>query len=740
MPPLVANLSIQRTLRKFRLVTASAIVCNGKHTEHPATDICIRKHIIELCDDYAMSLLLHWLATKYGFPAYAMRISSNESTVPAALESWPDLADEYPLANAPLKELSAIAVREAILILDSELPVQLSVLGTLHELVQSEELVIDDEGKVGFSQKPNRKLTGMYYTPDWVVQYCFDQYTDGRSTDVFAAITADASFKLLDPACGTGNFLVGAISWFKKIGLTEPQLMTLCSNSLFGRDVDGKAVSLSRLGIILQLSTEIRSLHENQGQNITADVLQKLILNLRKHVVITDSITESSSNAAAEGQFNLVISNPPYVSYGSRNQLTLSESWTKFLKSSYPASSEYKIRLHSIFQDIALRNLRPNGTAVLLLPDAFLTGQYYSRLRGELLKTCQIHSFTELPDNTIPGATVGRWCVAAYKKALPDNNASVKLFSFDEQPNVQHPQPSKKFELPLNVLVTADRQRFRLLFNRTDCEIWQHLDKLAPLSSQLKGHTGIRGLKGKATIVSETRHDSNWKKGLTKGNSVTRHNVIWDGSWIKIDKTLLYAGGFNSQVIDNPKLIVRQTGDTIIAAFDAAGFYHLNNLHSFSAQTMKPGFAPDLRYFDGLLNSHLWLYLYRSKSREQGKALAQIDIELVESLPLPPDSSQECNLVATLVQTAQHLNLTMSSTSSRQNQAILASKLRFAERAIDRLIYQLYKLPPEHVQYIDGQFRQGIEESLPNMEEIICFSREADNMMTAQRPNTRVEK
>ena len=64
--------------------------------------------------------------------------------------------------------------------------------------------------------------------------------------------------------------------------------------------------------------------------------------------------------------------------------------------------------------------------------------------------------------------------------------------------------------------------------------------------------------------------------------TILKYKVIDKGNYINIDPKLLNKGGWDYNVIHSPKILVRQTGDTLIAAVDYDGFYHLNNIHSFA--------------------------------------------------------------------------------------------------------------------------------------------------------------
>jgi hypothetical protein len=207
------------------------------------------------------------------------------------------------------------------------------------------------------------------------------------------------------------------------------------------------------------------------------------------------------------------------------------------------------------------------------------------------------------------------------------------------------------------------------------CEL---IDKLDPLSTQFQGRTGIRALNGQNSIVGAKQHGERWRRAITSGSSVLPHVVTWSGDWLNIDPALLYKGGFDSNVIDNPKILIRQTGDSLIAAYDSDGLYHLNNVHSLSS---RPGSTLSLHFIDGLLNSRFWLYLYRLKTREQGRALAQIDIETLESMPLPQSNASVELEIGALTQ----LYRKMEVAANRDIQSRV-------ELAIDKLVYDIYDL------------------------------------------------
>ena len=161
---------------------------------------------------------------------------------------------------------------------------------------------------------------------------------------------------------------------------------------------------------------------------------------------------------------------------------------------------------------------------------------------------------------------------------------------------------------------------------------------------------------------------------------------------MKIDPKLLFSGGFDERVVENPKLMVRQTGDRIVAAYDETGLYHLNNVHSFSCQLSTSQSKIDLHLLLALMNSNLWHYLYRMKTREDGRALAQIDIETVETMPLPTCEESLSMSIASLCKKLCHASSENTSHEEIEN----------VNAEINRLIYAAYKLSHKEVDHVES--------------------------------------
>jgi adenine-specific DNA-methyltransferase len=589
--------AVGRKLDKLRIVVAPETFCNRINRDSDPTDISLKTALHELSGQYYLSICLNWLATKYGFPIYTPGINPGFHADLQRLPTWEFAAERYPLNTPEDMRLTEAAGEAGFRYLDQTFDPDVELIGQMYIRLLCE------------------RSKGEFYTPKPVVDRCVEVACEGWLPE-----------RVVDPACGTGNFLLGVLRHARRF-LQGERLLEFARDSIGGLDIDGRAVSLAKFALLIELSQELAAAPE---------ALPELVDAFDAHLQVADALYGEWPLASPD----LVITNPPYISYGSRNQPQLSPSQSVMLRRAFPASSEYKVRLHSIFQELALRHVRQAGTTLLLVPDAFLTGAYYKKLRRLISEQAHVEALCELPESTFSDAVAGRWCIAKYRKGIRGEYTTIQ--QFDGR------QLQRHFRMHTSELVDpSDKYRFQIVFCAEDAQVLRDLRRYPRLADYARGHTGIRARKGQESIIANSRMTEAHRRGLTSGASVHQHYVKWDGKWLHVEPSLLFAGGFDRKVIERPKILMRQTADRIIAAVDEDGLYHLNNIHSFSPISDGP---PDWIYFlCGVMNSSLWLHLYQLRSRERKRALAQIDIEMIESMPIAEADKPTVARIAALV-------------------------------------------------------------------------------------------
>ena len=116
------------------------------------------------------------------------------------------------------------------------------------------------------TDKGERKATGSYYTPDYIVRYIVENtlapLCEGKSVDEIL------SLKILDPATGSGHFLVGVVDYLAEELITHPDaaFMTdtaseetelafwrrrVVESCVYGVDLNPMAVELAKLSLWL---------------------------------------------------------------------------------------------------------------------------------------------------------------------------------------------------------------------------------------------------------------------------------------------------------------------------------------------------------------------------------------------------------------------------------------------------------------------------------------------------------
>ncbi|MBZ2164491.1 Eco57I restriction-modification methylase domain-containing protein [Methanobacterium spitsbergense] len=343
--------------------------------------------------------------------------------------------------------------------------------------------------------------------------------------------------------------------------------------------------------------------------------------------------------------FDIVIGNPPYLTFsrvsGSKGiEKKLLKSYKEYLTDYYTSSAEYKISTYAIFMNKGISLLNKDGFMSYITPDSFLIGRYYSKLRNFIMNTCKIERILLFREDFWKVGVIGFPVIAIFKKEddnvkREDNNLtaictkSIKAFNKGIL---------KQYCYPQNYFRTIQYNRFRLFFDQFSKILVEKIEsKSLQAGDVVSLHVGIRPRIGYKNISSKTPKDDKWKKGLIKGNEITHFNVNYCHNYINLDPDLLWAGGFDKDIIKQDKLLMRKTGDSLITALDTDGLYHLDIMHSIVLKDKKY----DLKFLMALFNSKLLNHYYHLTNLSLGRVMAQTNMETVEKLPIRLNDNQD---------------------------------------------------------------------------------------------------
>lgn len=246
------------------------------------------------------------------------------------------------------------------------------------------------------------KKPGVVYTPPYLVNFLLDESIPLEHDEV--------EFKVLDPACGSGVFLVGAYRrliyrWRKLNNWKNPKLSVLkklLKENIFGSDKDPEAVNLTIFSLSLALCDELTPLEI--WENLEFDDLTE------SNIFSDDFFRLMLQGKFLKGSFDLVIGNPPFeaklTTAAKEVEADAQQKRTLFLRNSSDEETflnnvkvpDNQIALLFLEQSIAL--CKPGKLVSLIQPSGpFLYNNTAAHFRQFLLQNYyvpQIIDFTHL--------------------------------------------------------------------------------------------------------------------------------------------------------------------------------------------------------------------------------------------------------------------------------------------------------------------------------------------------------
>lgn len=252
------------------------------------------------------------------------------------------------------------------------------------------------EGLLEKAAAEGKKGAGQYFTPRVLIQSIVRlMKPDPRGK---------TDFKICDPACGTGGFLVCSYEWLvaEAKGVFERGDATRIKKATYyGQDLVPRPRRLALMNLFLH--------------------------GVEPHIYLGDTIYESDRGE----RFDLVLTNPPFGTKGA-NQAPERDDFTI-------ETSNKQLN----FVQHVMTALKPGGRAAMVLPDNCLFEGKAGEVFEILMQDCNLHTILRLPRGTFTPYSQGvKANVIFFQKGRPTGNTWI----FDARSNV--PGITKK-ERPL---------------------------------------------------------------------------------------------------------------------------------------------------------------------------------------------------------------------------------------------------------------------------------------------------
>ena len=607
-------------------------------------------------------------------------------------------------------------------------------------------------------EKPEvKKAGGVYYTPQYIVRYIVENTLGikikGQSPDFIAQL------KVVDPACGSGSFLVEAyqqlldyhLDYYSsekqrkqalknsriyetgknvyKLTIEEKQRILL--NNIYGVDIDGQAVEVTKLSLYLKLLENEGS--ETQGQLFKFSDI-KLLPSLDSNIKCGNSLVGSDyynekdvslfddeamrkintfdwdkefPEVFAQGGFDCVIGNPPYVFARESGEKGMGDDDKIYYYSKYQ-TAKYQINLYHLFIEKGCLLLKDNGIFSYIIPNNWLTINSNKDLREFILQKANI-SILNFKYKVFEGADVDT-CILNFENSK--HNKTISLLECIEKGEYKLILKTETdvFFATKEYIINIDmfkRSEFVALINKIEqntCELKNYAEVKAGLKAYEVGK-GIpkqtKNMKDKRIYHSQEKQTDDYYQYL-EGNDVKRYSITWKNKeYLKYGKNLAAPRG-NWDLFSSPRILVRQIPSKPPYCINACYIESviLNDLNSMNIIYIK--FNP--KFLLGLLNSRLMSFWFEHKFGKLSRGIfPQFKINELASFPIPDSTDEEqsklINLTDQMLETQNRLQQALSD----EDKKLLEQRAAIIDKQIDKAVYKLYGLTEEEVKIVEGE-------------------------------------
>jgi len=402
-----------------------------------------------------------------------------------------------------------------------------------------------------------RKRLGEFYTPIEVVRYILDAvgYTvESKIEDKY----------LLDPACGSGTFLVEAVTrlmekYRKKINLDNPSNARLALEGIikhiYGLDINPFACHIAEMNLlfhVIELYEKVREVDRRYklprfnvyhtdslmppevGIKLTLEKYEAL--NARAKAFMEE---EKEANKVKKMNFDFVVGNPPYVRIEG-----IPEETRMYYKQIYE-SALYRFDLYLLFIERGIKWLQTGGKFGFITSNMFTKRDSGKALRKFILSNCLIKQFLDFGDSGVFADVVNYPSIIILEKNLgKDLIKCVRI----KRP-MENLLENVKKNMVMDEYLSVDYDIFLLDQETLSTEKWDFIPKgegkimrkMVGASSLLKEIAYVRrglvtGANSIFIISSERVEELNLEKQLLKpiigGEAVKKWKIDWDNSFI----------------------------------------------------------------------------------------------------------------------------------------------------------------------------------------------------------------
>ena len=598
----------------------------------------------------------------------------------------------------------------------SVLPVE--ILGSAYEQFLGKVIRITPAHHAKIEEKPEvRKAGGVYYTPQYIVDYIVKntvgKLIEGKTPKEISKI------KILDPACGSGSFLIGAFHYLldyhkdfysdkgkpskgKKDNpltpdghLTTAEKKRILLNNIFGVDLDTNAVEVTKLSLLLKcLEGETEASINQQFSLFNERVLPTLDENIKSGNSLIDTDFYSNEiefgfekkikpfnwkitfeNIFKAGGFDVIIGNPPYLKLTTNNIDPLILSYYSKNYSSFSGGSSKN--LFQLFLE-RVSQLSPKIFS-FIIPEALLTTDSNGRIREIILQNFTLNSIVTFDHFVFEDATIGTTIIVG-EKGIKNKTRIEKIDSKFKLNSMQE------------TLIEKGIKPWEISLDHPSNELFRKLsEKSKPLKEFVEMSKGMV-VKDRIHVLTQTPTKDSLPFLL--GNCMSRYTYHYD-KYAEYQRLNIIGGTRDlKKHLHTPRLLIRRTGNHICAAFSDKPELIESTIYILKSKIIN------LKFLLGILNSKLLTYYLSKRLITNQQGFPQILMGQLDQLPiiLPPEKTQ--NEVIKLVDDLIILYAKIKSLKLQTDIDRLSSKINYCETKINEIVFQFYGLTENDIKQL----------------------------------------
>lgn len=264
---------------------------------------------------------------------------------------------------------------------DDRIRISTIALGFTINKIQSISLLNSSQDAKGlafqkFLSHHEKDGRGQFFTPEPVIDFCVEMMQP-KPTE-----------KIIDPACGSGGFLMSALKYLQK-NYSELDTKSIVSENIYGADINKSIARIAKMKLLLEANGKTNVLCTNTLEDL-------------------DSLKLSLSNTTG---FDLVLANPPFgakiTNTSTLSKFDLGHKWANQNNEYHKTKSVYPNQNAEIlFIERCLQLLNEGGRLAIVLPNGNFENpsleylRYYIKLKAKILAIVNLPQETFIPFGT----------------------------------------------------------------------------------------------------------------------------------------------------------------------------------------------------------------------------------------------------------------------------------------------------------------------------------------------------